>query len=43
MRILNSATYGLVLGTALLWAPCSTGAEVDFEAEVKKHINAPIP
>ena len=42
MRILNSATYGLVLGTALLWAPCSTGAEVDFEAEVKKHMNDPI-
>jgi hypothetical protein len=42
MRILNSATYSLVLGTALLWAPCSTGAEVDFEAEVKKHMNDPI-
>ena len=42
MRILNSATYGLVLGTALLWVPCSTGAEVDFEAEVKKHMNDPI-
>lgn len=42
MRILNSATYSLVLGTALLWVPCSMGAEVDFEAEVKKHMNDPI-
>jgi hypothetical protein len=42
MRILNSATYGLVLGTALLWVPCSTAAEVDFAAEVKKHMNDPI-
>jgi len=42
MRILNSATYGLVLGTALVWVPCSTGAEVDVEAEVKKHRNDPI-
>ena len=42
MRVLNSATYSLVLGTALLWVPCSMGAEVDFEAEVKKHMNDPI-
>jgi DNA repair exonuclease SbcCD ATPase subunit len=42
MRILNSATYSLVLGTVLLWVPCSMGAEVDFEAEVKKHMNDPI-
>lgn len=42
MRILNSATYGVVLGTALLWVPCSMGAEIDFEAEVKKHMNDPI-
>jgi len=42
MRILSSATYGLVLGTALLWVPCSSGAEIDLEAEVKKHMNDPI-
>lgn len=42
MRILNSATYGVVLGTTLLWVTSSTGAEIDFAAEVKKHMNDPI-
>ena len=42
MKILNSATYGLLLGTALLWLPSSTGAEVDLAAEIKKHMNDPV-
>jgi hypothetical protein len=32
----------VVLGAALWWVPSATGAEIDFAAEVKKHMNDPI-
>jgi hypothetical protein len=42
MKIFNSATYGVLAATALVWFPSSTGAEIDLEAEIKKHLNDPI-
>lgn len=42
MKILSSTTYGVFLATALLWFPSGTGAEIDLEAEIKKHLNDPI-
>lgn len=42
MKIFKSATYGMLMATALLWLPSSTGAEIDLEAEIKKHLNDPI-
>jgi hypothetical protein len=42
MKILKSATYGVLMVLALLWLPSGTGAEIDLEAEIKKHQNDPI-
>jgi len=43
MKSLNSATFGVLLLTALLWPLSSTAAEgVDVAAEVKKHVNDPV-
>lgn len=42
MTIFKSATYGLLMAAALLWFPPGARAELDFEAEVKKHLNDPI-
>lgn len=42
MKIFTSATYGMLMATALLWLPSGTGAEIDLEAEIKKHLNDPI-
>ena len=42
MKTLKSLTYGVLAATAWLWLPSSTGAEIDLEAEIKKHQNDPI-
>src|SRR4051812_24141314 len=42
MKIFKAATYGVLAATALVWLPSSTGAEVDLEAEIKKHLNDPV-
>jgi DNA repair exonuclease SbcCD ATPase subunit len=42
MKIFNSATYGILAATALVWFPSGTGAEIDLETEIKKHQNDPI-
>jgi len=43
MKSLNSATFGVLLLTALLQPPSSTALEgVDVAAEVKKHMNDPV-
>jgi hypothetical protein len=43
MKSLNSATFGVLLLTALLQPPSSTASEgVDVAAEVKKHMNDPV-
>lgn len=43
MKAMNSAACRVFLFSALLWLPSSTAvAEVDVEAEVKKHINDPV-
>lgn len=43
MKIMNSAMFGVLLLTALLWPPSSTALEgVEVAAEVKKHMNDPV-
>ena len=42
MTIFKSAMYGVLAATALVGLPSSTGAEIDLEAEIKKHLNDPI-
>lgn len=42
MKILNGAMGGLLAAAALVWLPSGTGAEVDLEAEINKHLNDPV-
>lgn len=42
MKCNDSVMYGLLVATGLLWLPSGTAAEIDLEAEIKKHLNDPI-
>lgn len=42
MKCNELVMYGLLVATGLLWLPSGTAAEIDLEAEIKKHLNDPI-